>query len=140
LLANEYLAPVVAEYGRDTAFSAKAGYLRLVTESGIIGFALYSLGFLENAYRIARNRAWQVSKSTQVLMVNVAYMTVVMGVGYLATSLIAAQLLFALGLCVVARRILEADAVKARRQHGSDGSGIPDVYVPDSPMPYPDRR
>jgi hypothetical protein len=140
LLANEYLAPVVAEYGRDTAFSAKAGYLRLVTESGFIGLALYLLAFLENAYRVARNRAWQVSKSTQVLTVSVAYMTVVMGIGYLATSLIAAQLLFALGLCVVARRILDAHAVKASRQHGSDGSGMPDVFAPDSPLTSPGRR
>jgi hypothetical protein len=36
-----YLDPVFAEYAEGGVFSAKTGYLKLISESGIIGFCLF---------------------------------------------------------------------------------------------------
>lgn len=45
LYANSYLTPEVAEYGSGTAFTAKAQYLRFVSEIGLIGLSLFLAWF-----------------------------------------------------------------------------------------------
>jgi hypothetical protein len=112
LFANEYLAPLFAEYARDTAFTAKAGYLRLVSECGIIGLVLFCLAIVENARKLLRRSKYLTLAPDQIWNVNVAHLTIVVGVGYLATSLIAGQTVFAIATCAAAFRI---HAIEARR-------------------------
>lgn len=47
LYADEYLPPIVAEYAASTVFTAKAQYLRFISEIGIVGFSLFSLWSLQ---------------------------------------------------------------------------------------------
>lgn len=43
LYANEYLPTFAIPYAADTAFVAKSGYLRLISEVGLVGLALFLL-------------------------------------------------------------------------------------------------
>jgi hypothetical protein len=50
LYAEPYLTPIVAAYAAGKVFAAKAGYLRVISEVGLVGLALLFLAVLRVAY------------------------------------------------------------------------------------------
>ncbi len=65
LYAMDYLSEIVKLYAYGNVFTAKSGYLRIISEIGIIGIIILFLGF----WKISRSLYYQGQDETQMLWV-----------------------------------------------------------------------
>ncbi len=103
LHADSYLAPDSADFASSTAFSAKAGYLRLVSELGLAGFFLFGywiwLSATQRSSYLSGDGLPGIDSYLSVLGSAAAIL-------YLASATVAPQSFLTIGAVAAARRIL----------------------------------
>ena len=102
LYATAYLDPVFAEYAQGSIFTAKGEYLRLVSETGIIGFALFLLWFVSLVFRAAAGLRTDLELAA---LVPVAVLT---GIVFMARTEIVNEFWLTAGLLVAGARQRQA--------------------------------
>ncbi|OQW92619.1 MAG: hypothetical protein BWK78_01160 [Thiotrichaceae bacterium IS1] len=111
LYADAYLAPEILHYAAGAAFVAKSGYLRLISELGIIGLVI----FVYWTWRQKKILDRTISKNSLIQSDLLAYQILSVFVlialfAFLARGgYIAPQFYITLGLCVAARTMLFRD-------------------------------
>jgi hypothetical protein len=110
LYANDYLS-IYARYAFDTAFAAKSGYLRLVSEVGIVGLLLFLGWIIGQVHRLTRQielcKHHDVDEVTTKVATSLAQFGIVMTFLYLARGeYVATQTFLTLGLVVATTSIL----------------------------------
>jgi hypothetical protein len=110
LYANDYLS-VYARYAFDTAFAAKSGYLRLVSEVGIVGLSLFLVWIIDQVLRLTRQidvcKRHDVDEVTTKMATSLAQFGIVMTFLYLARGeYVSTQTYLTLGLVVAVTGVL----------------------------------
>lgn len=105
LYAGPYLDPLFAIYAEGTVFAAKTGYLRLISEVGVIGLALFLAWYARLTFGVSR--AVRNDPSLAALVPAAAtFVTVYMANGYISNEfwMVAGTLTAACAARVPARR------------------------------------
>jgi len=99
LYADPYLEPMVAVYAGGGSFVAKSGYLRTVSELGILGLALWFTWTLRQIReaRMALGSAYPQKDSS--LLMAIPNASLIMVLLFLGSGMVAPQFYFVLGAC-----------------------------------------
>jgi hypothetical protein len=99
LYADSYLAPAVAIYAGGTSFVAKSGYLRTVSELGILGLALW-FTWASRQIREARMALRSTyPQKDDLLLMTIPNASLIMILLFLGSGMVAPQFYFVLGAC-----------------------------------------
>jgi O-antigen ligase len=108
LYANSYLTPEVAEYASGTAFSAKAQYLRFISEIGLIGLALFLLWFWDVIRQV---KEWSGSSTAPANLRLLAPFGVTSLVIFLAAGSVAPQFYLTVGVISAAHSMRQSRSI-----------------------------
>jgi O-antigen ligase len=112
LYADSYLAPEVAVFAASTAFSAKAGYLKLLSELGVVGLCLFVYWVVSLGRRLASKPGVAESSGPTGMVIYV--LTFVAPVSYLAVASVAPQAFLLLGAALSAWMISKSGGTRVR--------------------------
>jgi len=99
LYADPYLAPVVAVFAGGTSFVAKSGYLRTISELGILGMLLWFAWVgrqIKEATKASRLEYMQKDVSQSSTIPNAGVMMVLL---FLGSGMVVSQFYFVIGAC-----------------------------------------
>jgi hypothetical protein len=121
LYADTYLAPVVAQFASGTAFVAKAGYLRILSELGIVGLLILTAAVFYEAMQCrAHMRAFSVrgDRASVVLFAMMGGGLIAVYIAFLAVGTLVFVLYVVLGMAMASRmaagRMLKSSQVSSR--------------------------
>ncbi|WP_139556669.1 hypothetical protein [Methylotetracoccus oryzae] len=106
LYADEFLDPLTAAFAHGMAFVAKSGYLRLISEAGIIGLALFCVSVISIIRRLGVAAKRVQNPREKVLLHSLTCLAGVLFFFFLGRTYVAPQFYLVLGVCssrVVAR-------------------------------------
>lgn len=101
LYADAYLATAVAIYAGGTSFVAKSGYLRTVSELGILGLALWFTWALRQIREAGMVLGSAYPQKDDLLLMAIPNASLIMILLFLGSGMVATQFYFVVGACAV---------------------------------------